>query len=245
MTPRDPLAPVLEFATPERVSLILPLAGFGHRALAYLVDVAAQFGFWATVYFSMTLLVDHPAAAFSALSGTTVTVLVVGLFLTQWVYWTASELLLHGQTLGKRVVGLRVVREDGAPVDFLSSAVRNLLRAVDFLPLGYALGGLSVLLTERRQRVGDVVAGTVVAVEAHRVSLPPMHCSPKLTSKESELVLEFVSRLDSLTGESQRSLSKAFLLRFAKELPDAERQRLVDNASACKEFLRQRALGAS
>lgn len=76
-------------------------------------------------------------------------------------YYFAGE-VSSGQTLGKRLLGLRVTRSDGRPADAGRIAVRTLLRLVDNLPWLYALGLVVVLSTERRQRIGDIFADTVV-----------------------------------------------------------------------------------
>jgi RDD family len=73
--------------------------------------------------------------------------------------------LASGRTPGKRWNGLRVVRMGGEPIGFLASAIRNVLRVVDWLPFGYLVGVAAVLVTARNQRVGDVVAGTLVIRE--------------------------------------------------------------------------------
>lgn len=67
-----------------------------------------------------------------------------------------------GQTLGKRRANIAVVREDGSPCTFTAAATRTALRAVDWLPMNYLVGVVSIVLSERNQRVGDRVAGTVV-----------------------------------------------------------------------------------
>ena len=75
----------------------------------------------------------------------------------------AFEVLAGGRTPGKRWNGLRVVRTGGQPVGFVSSTIRNLLRVVDLLPGFYLVGIVSILVTKRNQRVGDLAAGTIVA----------------------------------------------------------------------------------
>ena len=82
------------------------------------------------------------------------------------------EVFRSGQTPGKRLNGLRVVRVEGHPVTFLSSAVRNILRPIDFLPSGYLLGAIVILSTHKNQRIGDVVAGTLVVRAGGRAPSP-------------------------------------------------------------------------
>src|SRR4029079_902185 len=90
---------------------------------------------------------------------------IAGLFFFQWVYWTASEVFWRGQTPGKRLMKIRIVRSDGSPVTLFESAVRNLLRLVDFLPAFYGIGIIAMLLDPRHRRLGDLAAGTLALRE--------------------------------------------------------------------------------
>lgn len=158
-----PSEPALRFETPERVALSLPLAGIGARAFAWLADVLCIFLCWVAgllLYtFSGDLLRD-----LLGLSVAGQLLAVAAVFLSGWGWDVAWEALGGGRTPGKRLLGLRVVRVDGGPVGPGEALVRNLLRAVE-LPLGYAPGVLAVALGPRRQRLGDLVAGTLVIRE--------------------------------------------------------------------------------
>src|SRR5688572_21665621 len=94
-------SPSLDVATPERVALTLPVAGIGYRCLAWLVDATILFFFWVTAYFVFSVMVSDMLGLFQGLSGIAQTLLAVGIFATQWMYWTLSEVFLHGQTPGK------------------------------------------------------------------------------------------------------------------------------------------------
>jgi uncharacterized RDD family membrane protein YckC len=72
----------------------------------------------------------------------------------------------YGQTIGKMALGLVVVTEDGGDIDYKPAAIRTVLRIVDVLPVLYLLGFIVVLVTDRKQRIGDLVANTVVVREA-------------------------------------------------------------------------------
>src|SRR4051812_37112925 len=81
-------------------------------------------------------------------------------------YFAVFEWIWRGQTPGKRWMKLRVIREDGRPISFYEAMIRNLLRLIDFMvPPFYSVGLVSVFATERDQRIGDLVAGTVVVRE--------------------------------------------------------------------------------
>lgn len=152
--------PQLTFETPERAVLALDVAGVGGRALAYLVDLLAIFLFWVTALLVYSIAGDL-LRRIQEMSFGAQALSVVLFFFTGWAYDVAWETAWGGQTPGKRLLGLRVVGRDGAPVSFVESLVRNVLRAVE-VPLLYAPGVLMVALTPRHQRLGDLVAGTLV-----------------------------------------------------------------------------------
>jgi uncharacterized RDD family membrane protein YckC len=147
------LEDLITIATPEGVELQLVLAGAGSRFIAAIIDFALQ-----------VLLIVLAALVTSDLIGGGIgeALLAVAVFVVLYVYDVAFEVLGAGRTPGKRLTHLRVVREQGNPVDLPASAIRNLLRLIDLLPGAYLVGLLSVLLTKRNQRLGDLAAGTLV-----------------------------------------------------------------------------------
>ncbi|QRK07537.1 RDD family protein [Archangium violaceum] len=244
-------SPSLDVATPERVSLSLPVAGIGYRCLAYLADLCLLFLFWIVAYFTFTLMVSDVLGFLKGLSGFTRTLMVVGVFATQWVYWTLAEVLMGGQTPGKRLVGIRVVRVDGSPVGVLESAVRNLVRLVDSLPFVYAIGILSVLLTRQHQRLGDILAGTLLvreeridldkyttpATEASAVPAPAG--SVRLASEDLELILSFLTRAPGLEPAARTRLGTKLVERYGG-LDEAERAAVLASPATIEAFLRAR-----
>ena len=150
----------ITIATPEGVDLELTLAGVGSRFTSALVDLAIQLTL--VISFGVLFLLGldslggggFGAAAFALLS-----------FLLFAGYDIVFEVFASGRTPGKRLNGLRVVRSDGSPVGFLTSAVRNVLRLIDILPTLYVVGIVSILATARNQRLGDLAAGTLVVRE--------------------------------------------------------------------------------
>jgi uncharacterized RDD family membrane protein YckC len=155
--------PLVEFETPERVALSLPLAGVGARALAALLDLLLVLLCWVTILLVYSVEGDLLRQV-QGLGWVGQLLLAGGVLAAGWGWDVAWEVGWRGQTPGKRALGLRVVGDDGAPVSPLASLLRNALRVVE-LPLGYAPAVLLVALSPRRQRLGDLVAGTLVLQE--------------------------------------------------------------------------------
>lgn len=191
--------------TPEGVELKLPAAGPLLRSVAWGIDAGIRFG---------VLWVFAIALSFLGESGLGVVAVIA--FAIWWIYPMAFEVMWQGQTPGKRAMRLRVVRSDGAPVGWQGSVVRNLLRTVDMLPLGYAAGVVTGFLDPWGRRLGDIVAGTLV------VHLPPpSELSARtaagdalsgavpvpLSVQEQTAVIAFDERAGALTGERQEELA--------------------------------------
>jgi uncharacterized RDD family membrane protein YckC len=147
-------------ATPEGVPLDLVVTGLGSRFMAYTLDLAIELVAIVALYivFDNTTRSGFADAAFSIL-----------LFLVLFGYDVCFEVANSGRTPGKMATGLRVLKHDGRSVDFVTSAVRNILRLVDFLPVFYAVGVVSIVVTRDHQRVGDIAAGTLVVRERRNV----------------------------------------------------------------------------
>jgi uncharacterized RDD family membrane protein YckC len=215
--------------TPERVPLHFALASIGNRFLACTIDHAMQ-----ALTIILMLIAFLTLANFSSLSDEltsapkwvyAVSILVV--FLIVSGYFAFFEWLWNGQTPGKRWLKLRVIREDGRPVTFWEAAVRNLLRSIDIMPAPfYSIGLISVFTTARDQRVGDLVAGTVVVREreAEAPAFAQVFAAdvsdPAL--RRSFRPVEFTADLNGLT-ESEIQVVETFLRR-RWDLQDVPRQ---------------------
>ena len=150
----------ITIATPEGVDLQLTLAGVGSRFTSALVDLAIQLAL--VLAFAFLFFVGLDGFGAGGLGGAVFAVLSFLLFAG---YDILFEVFASGRTPGKRLNGLRVVRADGSPVTFLTSAVRNVIRLIDILPTFYLVGIVSILVTARNQRLGDLAAGTLVVRE--------------------------------------------------------------------------------
>ncbi|WP_024647288.1 RDD family protein [Pseudomonas syringae] len=173
-----PLDTRIEIETPEGIDMILRPAGLVSRALAFAVDLAIRAGVIG-ILFVLLQLFDKLGMGLAA----------IAIFLVNWWYMVLFEVLNQGRTPGKRMLGLRVVHDDGTPIDWSSSVIRNLLRFVDMLPLGYSLGAITCLNHPLFKRLGDLAAGTLV-IYSDRPALRPVvpHAEP--------VIVPFALRLD-------------------------------------------------
>lgn len=212
----------LAIATPEGVSLEVALAGAGSRAGAATIDALIQF----SIVFVLALVFGGLASdiEFGASTGGgpdtetalfALAILNVLLFVVLFFYSVLFETLWAGVTPGKRAFRLRVVQISGARIGFRASMTRNLLRIVDFLPTFYLVGIIAVVVNERNQRLGDMVAGTVVVHDrpagAGTWSTPSL---PLQGSDRSPGVLEATQTWDmnAITGDDLAAV-RAFLQR--------------------------------
>lgn len=138
----------------------MPLAGIGSRAMAAIIDLFIQI----VIIYVLVIVFGLVAGAAGAGVGGAVLValMLTAVFSVLFGYNFVTELWFRGRSPGKRALNVSVEREDGLPIDLSASARRNLLRIVDFLPLFYCVGLVSIVLTKRRKRLGDLVGGTVV-----------------------------------------------------------------------------------
>ncbi len=162
--------------TPERVPLEFALASIGNRFLAVAIDHFIQYSTifivsWILISLASTGAgsVDSLQSLFGEMPKWTVAILILGIFLIFAGYFIMFEWLWNGQTPGKRLMKLRVLREDGRPITLWEAIARNLLRICDaapgfILPV-YSIGLITIFLSGRDQRVGDIFAGTVVIRE--------------------------------------------------------------------------------
>ena len=162
--------------TPERVPLAFSLASIGNRFLAVTIDHAIQFFVLTLIYFLFTGIAGGSSAVGEAfgpgieqMPKWTIALMILLLFLVFASYFILFEWLWNGQTPGKRLMKLRVIREDGRPITLWEAVARNLLRIFDAVPGFvipiYSVGLIVIFLSSRDQRVGDIFAGTVVIRE--------------------------------------------------------------------------------
>jgi uncharacterized RDD family membrane protein YckC len=149
---------LLRVRTPEGVAFTVRLASPVLRAAAFLTDLAVVSATWSAIatVLSLAHLLGRDFAGL---------VLTVGYFVFSQGYGIATEWLWRGQTVGKRVMRLRVMDARGLRLSFAQIVLRNLLRFIDGLPLFYLVGGITALVNRRGQRLGDLAADTLVVWE--------------------------------------------------------------------------------
>jgi uncharacterized RDD family membrane protein YckC len=148
--------------TPENLEVSYELAGAGTRAAAYTIDVMFMMLILNIFQGLIAAILTPLPQEFQAYG---IAIIGIMAFVFFNAYFVVFELLWAGQSPGKRIVGIRVVKTGGFALRFPDTLVRNLLRAVDFIPMFYGVGLVSLLLTHRCQRVGDIVAGTLVVYQ--------------------------------------------------------------------------------
>jgi len=218
-------ARALVLSTPEGVRFSLPLAGPVIRFLAWTVDLAC--------ILAASFLLDRVLRAVQVVQPDAASALsILGYFVLSTGYPMALEWLWRGRTVGKRLLGLRVVDEEGLRLQFSQVAVRNLLRAVDSLPVFYLVGGATCFASAKAQRLGDYAAGTVVA-RSLRMAPPDLeslgpapynslkafpHLAARLrrrvSADEAALALQCLLRRDRLEPEARLRLFKELADRF-------------------------------
>ena len=223
---------ILIIETPERVPLHFALASIGNRFLACAIDHALQALTIIVMAIAFTLIANYSSVGdrLSNAPKWVQAVLIIIVFLIVSSYFAFFEWIWNGQTPGKRWLKLRVIREDGRPVTFWEAAVRNLLRVVDmqFAPVFpfYSIGLIAVFVSSRDQRLGDMVAGTVVVREreAEAPAFAQVFASPVSDPalRRSFKPVDFVAELNVLT-ESEIEVVETFLRR-RWDLADMARQ---------------------
>ncbi|MCL2197816.1 MAG: RDD family protein [Defluviitaleaceae bacterium] len=186
--------------TPSSIEVEYRLAGAGSRVAAFLIDFAVQVALIAAAAVLVLLWADRFIMGNTDPSGTALGIVMVFAFLVQFGYFIVWELMTNGQSLGKRIFGLRVIRDNGQPLGFSQSLVRGLIRAsLDMLYVGLIV----VLFSKKHKRLGDMAAGTVVICENSAPAPVVASAWPSglpdaflLTAEERQLVEDWLARRD-------------------------------------------------
>ncbi len=221
----EPLDTDVAIETPEHIVFRYRLAGPARRALAQLVDLVVCYGTLTVVVVVVGIAIF--GASLSAIGEVTSAakafggLVLLGLFAAQWIYFVAWE-AKTGRTPGKAALGLRVVTTTGRPIGIRAATLRNLLRSADMLPIAYVTGFVSAALSSRFQRLGDLVAGTMVVVPARTRSADAFELAPPAEPREVATLPD-----DVVLDAEERGAIELFLRRKAT-LGRAREQELAE-----------------
>jgi len=240
--------------SPEQVALDLPIAGPSSRMLAYVIDYVAIVLIEITLFFTLFAAVplgdqlrrllqplmdditssDPEALAESSALLIVFAILILAQLVVEWGYFVFCEMTTRGRSLGKALVGLRVVSDGGMRITLRESLARNLLRAVDILPGYYVVGLVSMIASSEGKRLGDLAAGCVVVRLDRPASAAPL---PDAESPELGRFRFDREQLGAL-GNPERRLVRQTLRRLEKLPPEQAAAVLERSVEALTKRLR-------
>jgi len=211
-----------ELELPEEIDLQVDLANVGSRTLAILIDLSLGALVLFIVYCLSQLFARNIEDDWlTRLSSNALkTLLILLLFGFQWVYFNLFEWIWNGQTPGKRLMHLRVIKMNGSPVSGIDVLLRNLSRPIDTLGPQGLIGLLMIFVSRKAQRLGDLMARTIVIhetqidwsifdqIESPATTSPGLKTvAIRLTSEQWELLHRYLNRREQLEGAARRRLA--------------------------------------
>lgn len=217
----------IQVKTPEFVSLQFQSAGLGSRATAFIIDQFIVFVAYVLFLVAAVYTIDAFENVFNETTWVPLAIFIVMTLVINWGYFFLFEYFGNGRTIGKMIIGIRVIQENGHSITLLSSFIRNLLRIIDQLPSGYLLGILLIFFHSKHKRLGDLAAGTIVVHERRARK-------KKRTAIEKEInargIIKTDWQLDEWTiksfNEKDWQLMKTYTDRY-KQIPLNEREALT------------------
>jgi uncharacterized RDD family membrane protein YckC len=222
----------LTIETPEQTDLEFPIAGIGSRFLAVAFDFLLQAGALTALGFlaafvSSTSIMANPSAStwFAA-------ILIIVIFVLMYGYFAVFEAMWNGQTPGKRLVRIRVIKDSGRPITPSEAVGRNLMRIVDWMPFPlYGVGIICAVLNQRNKRLGDLIAGTLVVHEKKLADIRPLWQAPaestgpailygasRLSPEEADLIETYLNRREALDPEIRYRMADQIFKRIRPKL---------------------------
>lgn len=212
----------LSVDTPEQIALEFSVAGIGSRMLAMAIDTLIQGALYFLIILGVVLLmtktaVGHRAAAAADVyTNWVVAIAILLLFSVYTGYFAAFELWRKGQTPGKWALKIRVLKDTGRPINAFEAIGRNLMRIIDSLPTLYGIGLVCMAITKKNQRLGDLIAGTIVVHERVQAAIRPTWIDApavnaavapslpselaRLDTRDLQLIEAFLNRRNDLQG---------------------------------------------
>lgn len=191
----------LYLETAEGIDIQLTPAGLGVRTLAFTFDLLIRSVIFALAWMGLSAAGDFGMG-----------LLLILIFFIEWFYPVVFE-ITSGATPGKKAYGLVVVYDNGLPVTFPGSLIRNLFRTIDILPAAYVLGAVALVLSDKSKRVGDYLAGTMVVYKEAPIEFEQMNVEKAqtidlvLTTEQQQAIVEFAQRSKHLSIQRQQELA--------------------------------------
>ena len=172
------------------------------------------------------------------------------IFCINWGYYAIFEAVWKGQTPGKRWAGIRVIKDTGRPINAFEAIARNLVRAIDFFPVLYGVGVVTMLLNAKHRRLGDYVAGTIVVHESSDresslfFNTPTrtdfaLHQAAGLTLQEAELIETFLARRLEIPPEVRKFNAQRIADMISTRLSISPEARPPDNENFLELIVRE------
>lgn len=219
MTTKREINEHLSVETPEQIRINYSIAGIGSRFYAAVIDIAVlipliSIGVYVTIR-AQSDLDEKFGNWLAAITG-------IAIFALSWGYYMAFEITTNGQSPGKRALGLRVIKAHGYPINFSDSAIRNLVRIIDFLPFFYGTGLVTMLFNKNWQRLGDLAAGTLVVKDDAAESPNPIQ--PPTIQKSNFVYADWIQ--PALVTDAELTAIREYLVR-RRTLPLPRRSKLA------------------
>jgi uncharacterized RDD family membrane protein YckC len=223
----------LDVRTPESIAITYELAGLGSRFLAVFVDFVIQI----VILIVATTIIAAIGGRHAGLKVASypqawlIAIYVFLTFLNFFGYFIIFEWWWRGQTPGKKAVGIRVVRDGGFPVDFITVTIRNVIRAIEFGLGFYLISAISTLVSKENKRLGDFAAGTIVVREGKRAArgYHPQENDARLDRDERALVERYVERRAMLSGSARKRIAMELAQRLRPKFPEPALAQLDDD----------------
>ncbi len=219
--------------TPEQTSIEFPLAGIGSRFLAVLIDFLIQIAVLIVLGLMLAGLGygfrDQLRGLPPSVGPWIAAIAILFYFVLMYGYYILFESIWNGQTPGKRLTHIRVIKDSGQPITAIDAVGRNLLRIIDQLPLAYGIGVMCAWISPQSKRLGDYVAGTVVVHEKPFESVALQWDAPaqvsthsyganRLTPEEFALVETFLTRRGALEAGVRYDMASGIVRRIESKL---------------------------
>jgi uncharacterized RDD family membrane protein YckC len=192
---------LIEIKTPENVTIEYELAGIGSRSLAVIIDTLIRYLVYIVLAIPLFFMSSYQIE--SLFRGWKLAILILIFFLMNWGYFIFFEMIMQGKTPGKKLMKLRALKENGRPINFLDSFIRNLFRVI----IDNNIGIIIMFFNKRYKRIGDIVAGTIVIKER---SLGKMVTLESLTNIRTNAETDNTPKADIDNNQEIRLTTKEY-----------------------------------